>query len=129
MKLTPMNDENLMSLSVFASAFGVSAFAGLATLLRFSKKLSKLSVLSAMLNAGFMGLAIALLWYQNYSEARNIYGLIGICVIAGMGGGTLTDILISLLSGAGIRVTITHERDLHGTNQHSNGDDDESARA
>jgi hypothetical protein len=124
-----MSDENLTSLSVFASAFGVAAFAGLATLLRFAKKLSKLSVLSAMLNSGFMGLAISLLWYQNYSEAKNIYGLIGICVLAGLGGGTLTDVFMSLLTGAGIKVTITHERDADGTNQHSDGDDHESTRA
>jgi hypothetical protein len=108
-----MLNEITEPLAVFFSAFGVSAFAGLATLLRFARKLSKLSIISAMLNAGFMGLAISLLWYQNYRKAENISGLIGICVVAGMGGGTLTDILISLLSGAGIRVTITHEREQH----------------
>jgi hypothetical protein len=124
-----MNEDYLMLLSVFAAAFGLAAFAGLATFLRFAKKVSKLSVLSAMLNAGFMGLAIALIWYQNYRDAQNIYGLIGICVVAGMGGGTLTDILISVLSGAGIRVIIAHEREIHGTNEHSNGDDDESAHS
>jgi hypothetical protein len=31
-----------------------------------------------------------------------------------MGGSTLTDLLISLLAGAGIKVIITHERDDHG---------------
>jgi hypothetical protein len=109
-----MGDEYLHSLTVFASAFGVSAFAGLATLLRFSRRqVSKISVFSAMLNAGFLGLAIALIWYQNYRKAENIHGLIGICVLAGMGGSTLTDLLISLLAGAGIRVIITHERDDH----------------
>lgn len=108
-----MPDDVIHALGVFCSAFGVSSFAGLATLLRFAKKLSKLSIISAMLNAGFMGLAISLLWYQNYRKAENISGLIGVCVVAGMGGGTLTDILISLLSGAGIRVTITHEREQH----------------
>ncbi|NDC55412.1 MAG: hypothetical protein EBZ69_01055 [Alphaproteobacteria bacterium] len=77
-----------------------------------------------------MGLAIALLWYQNYSEAKNIHGLIGICVLAGMGGGTLTDIGISILSGAGIKVTITHERTHDGTDEHSNnGGNHESTRS
>jgi hypothetical protein len=110
-----MVDEYLHSLTVFASAFGVSAFAGLATLLRFSRKrISRLSVFSAMLNAGFLGLAIALIWYQNYRKSENVHGLIGICVLAGMGGSTLTDLLISLLAGAGIKVIITHERDDHG---------------
>jgi len=106
-----MSDELSTSLGVFVSAFGAAAFAGLATLLRFAKKLSKLAVVSAMLNAGFMGLAIALLWYQNYRKAENVYGLIGVCVLAGMGGSTLTDLLISLLAGSGIKVTIVHERE------------------
>jgi hypothetical protein len=110
-----MTEDYIMSLSIFASAFGVSAFAGLATLLRFASKLSKLAVISAMLNAGFMGLVIALIWYRNYRDAENIYGLIGICALAGMGGSTLTDILISVLSGAGIKVTITHERNRDET--------------
>lgn len=116
-----MLDEYCHSLAVFASAFGVSAFAGLATFLRFARKLSKLAVTSAMLNAGFLGLAVALLWYQNYRKAENISGLIGLCVLAGMGGGTVTDILISILSGAGIKVIIHHERDRDDTL--SNNDD------
>ena len=109
-----MVDEYFHSLAVFASAFGVSAFAGLATLLRFARKFSHVSVISAMLNAGFLGLAIALMWYQNYRKAENVYGLLGICVLAGMGGSTLTDLLISLLAGAGIRVTIMHDRNRDG---------------
>lgn len=109
-----MLEDYLTSLSIFLGAFGVSAFAGLATLLRFAKKLSKLAVVSAMLNAGFLGLAIALIWYRNYRDANNVHGLIGICVLAGMGGSTITDILISLLSGAGIKIIVTHERDADG---------------
>ena len=115
-----MFDEIVVSISVFIAAFGVSAFAGLATLLRFGRKLSKLAVVSAMLNSGFLGLAISLIWYQNYREAANIHGLIGICVLAGMGGSTLTDILISLLAGAGIKVIISHERDRDECNRHRN---------
>lgn len=110
-----MLDEYSHSLAVFASAFGVAAFAGLATFLRFARKLSKLALISAMLNAGFLGLAVALLWYQNYRNAENVSGLIGICVLAGMGGSTVTDILISILSGAGIKVIIHHERDRDDT--------------
>lgn len=96
---------------VFFSAFGVSAFAGLATFLRFSRKMSRLSCVSAMLNAGCLGLAIALIWYQHFRKSENVYGLIGICVLAGMGGSTVTDILWSVLSGAGIKVEIRHEHD------------------
>ena len=109
-----MDNDYLHALAVFGSAFGASAFAGLATFLRFAKKLSKLAVVSAMLNAGFLGLAIALIWYQNFRKAENVYGLIGVCVLAGMGGSTLTDLALSLLSGAGIKVTIIHDRDRAG---------------
>lgn len=115
-----MTDDVFHAVSVFVSAFGAASFAGLATLLRFAKKISKLSVVSAMLNAGFLGLAIALIWYQNYRQAGNVYGLIGVCVLAGMGGSTLTDLLITLLAGAGIHVTIVHDR-----NKQSRSADDE----
>lgn len=94
---------------VFLSAFGVSSFAGLATYLRFSRKMSRLGLFSAMLNAGCLGLAISLLWYQHYRKSENIYGLIGICVFAGMSGSAVTDVVWSILSGAGIKVKITHE--------------------
>lgn len=117
-----MSDDYFHAFTVFVSAFGVSAFAGLATLLRFSRKIARIPIISAMLNAGFLGLAIALIWYQNYRKAENVYGLLGICVLAGMGGSTLTDLLISLLSGAGIRVTIMHERDRDGDLPHDNRD-------
>jgi hypothetical protein len=76
-----------------------------------------------MLNAGFTGLAIALIWYQNYCKSENIFGLLGICVLAGMGGSTLTDLLISLFSGAGIHITITHEHDQITTHKDRNNDD------
>lgn len=102
---------------VFLSAFGVSAFAGLATYLRFSRKVSRLGLISAMLNAGCLGLAISLIWYQHYRKTENVYGLIGICVMAGMGGSTVTDILWSVMSGAGIKVTITHEQDRNPRNE------------
>jgi hypothetical protein len=118
-----MLDEFILSLSVFIASFGVSAFAGLATLLRFSTKLSKLAVVSSMLNSGFLGLAISLIWYRNFSQDSNIHGLIGICVLAGMGGSTLTDVIISLLSGTGIKVIINHERDRDDLHNHGNDDD------
>lgn len=121
-----MFDEIIVSLSVFIGAFGVAAFAGLATLLRFGKKISILTIVSAMLNSGFLGLAISLIWYENYQKAANIHGLIGVCVLAGMGGSTITDILISLLSGAGIKIIINHERDRDEISRYADRGDDDS---
>lgn len=71
--------------------------------------MTRLGLLSSMLNAGCLGLAISLFWYQHYRNSENIYGLIGICVFAGMSGSAVTDVLWSILSGAGIKVNITHE--------------------
>jgi hypothetical protein len=113
-----MVDEYLHALAIFASAFGVASFAGLATLLRFARKLSGILVASAMLNSGFLGLAIALIWYQNYLKAENVPGLLGICVLAGMGGSTVSDLLISVLTGAGISIKIMHDRDQNGDRPH-----------
>lgn len=108
-----MNDpswhEHFHALSVFASAFSVSACAGLATLLRFAKKVSKLSLAGSILNSGLLGLAISLIWYQNYREEQNVYSLVGFCVLAGMGGSSVTDLVCSVLSGAGVKVLITRE--------------------
>lgn len=101
--------EHANALIVFASAFGVSAFAGLATLLRFASKLTKLTMMSAMANSGFLGLAIALLWYESYCKEENVYSLIGFCVLAGMGGSSVTDLVFSLLAGAGVKVIITRD--------------------
>jgi len=103
--------EHVNALLVFASAFGVAAFAGLATLLRFAQRLTKLTITSAMANSGFLGLAIALLWYESYCKEENVYGLIGFCVLAGMGGSSVTDLVFSLLAGAGIKVIIVRDEE------------------
>jgi hypothetical protein len=103
--------EHVNALLVFASAFGVAAFAGLATLLRFAQRLTKLTITSAMANSGFLGLSIALLWYESYCKEENVYGLIGFCVLAGMGGSSVTDLVFSLLAGAGIKVIIVRDEE------------------
>jgi hypothetical protein len=72
---------------VFASAFLVSAFAGLAALLRSDSKINVKSIFSALLNSGCLGLAISLCWYSKFSD--NIFSLVGICLLAGLGGNTL----------------------------------------
>lgn len=95
----PVN-EKLSPLLVFASAFGVSSFAGLAALLRAGKKVEPIAVVSAILNSGMLGLAIALVWYTKFQD--NIYFLIGICVLAGLGGATLVDFVVAAFKSGGI---------------------------
>lgn len=109
-----MSPENVQAFLVLMSAFGVSAFSGLSAHLRFAKNLRPLSIISGAMNSGCLGLVISLIWYDNYAASGNTFGLIGICAAAGMCGSKITDVLVSVLSGAGIDVTITHKGDPTG---------------
>ena len=104
-----MDAKFIFALMVFVSAFGAAGFAGVGSLLRFGKKLSKLTVFSTLVNSGFLGLAVSLLWYQSYSREDNIYGLMGLCVLAGFGGSALTDVMSTLLTGGAVKIAVTHE--------------------
>jgi hypothetical protein len=94
--------DRLNPIYVFVSAFGVSSFAGLAALLRGGKQVTIIAVLSAVLNSGLLGLAIALVWYNKFQD--NVYFLIGICVLAGLGGATLVDFFIAAFKAGGIQI-------------------------
>lgn len=94
--------DKLSPLNVFLSAFCVSSFAGLAALLRAGKQVNAVSVISALLNSGFLGLAIALLWYTKFQD--NVYFLIGICVLAGLGGATMVDFIIEAVKHGGLSI-------------------------
>jgi uncharacterized membrane-anchored protein len=97
-----MSSSPMSPIWVFISAFGVSSFAGLAALLRAGKEVNWISVASSVLNSGLFGLAIALLWYVKFQD--NIYFLIGICILAGLGGATLVDFFIQAFKQGGISV-------------------------
>jgi hypothetical protein len=89
---------------VFAVSFGVSSLAGLAALLRAGKPISWLSVMSSILNSGLMGLCIALLWYTKFQD--NVYFLVGVCVLAGLGGATTIDFVMAAIKSGGLSIKI-----------------------
>lgn len=89
-----MVDESISASGVFASAFFVSALSGLVALLRSGEKLTGPSVASATLNSGLLGLGISLIWFLKFRE--NSYFLIGICVMAGLGGMSTVDLALSI---------------------------------
>jgi hypothetical protein len=84
---------------VFISAFGISAFAGLAALLRSGTPLTRTNICSSLLNSGILGLGISLLWYAKYQE-----DLIGVCVLAGLGGMTTVDFFLRVLRKGGLSI-------------------------
>jgi hypothetical protein len=107
-----MPADQLDPLRVFLSSFGVSSFAGLAALLRSGKPISPLSVFSAMLNTGLVGLAIALIWYQQFRGSdANVYFLIGVCVLAGLGGTTAIDFIVQVCKRGGLHITIATDKE------------------
>ena len=81
---------------VFLYAFAISAFCGIAWLLRSSQPINIRTFLSALLNSGMLGIVVALLWFQYYSEST--YFLLGICGLAGIGGVTIVDKLSSVVT-------------------------------
>jgi CHASE2 domain-containing sensor protein len=88
---------------IFLTAFIVSGTAGVAAFLRSGKEPTKLSIITASLNSGLLGLSIALLWYQKL----NIYTLIGVCVISGLTGAAGFDAILASIQKEVFKTYIT----------------------
>lgn len=97
------------SLLVAALAFLGASFAGLATQLRSGKELSRRAIAAAMLNSGLIGAIIALLGYRAFAE--DLPYLMGMSLLAGIGGATILDFALQLLKRRlGIVIRIEHEQ-------------------
>ena len=86
-----MDDPNKVydPMHVFMASGGLSSFAGLAELLRSGRPITPRAVIAAMLNSGLIGLALGLIWYTYFLGMGNIYFLVGVCTLAGLGGATM----------------------------------------
>lgn len=89
-----MTDDKFDPRHILAAAFAISSLGGLAALLRSNRTLSWRVVAAALLYSGISGLTIALIWYNNFSENGNIYFLLGVSGLAGIGGTTVIDFAI-----------------------------------
>lgn len=103
--------SKLSVFEVLASCFTISSLGGLAALLRSGRSLTGRVVLSAVLYSGIVGLVIGLVWYQYFSGQDNIYFLIGVSGLAGLGGTTLLDFVVQVLSKGGVNIHISPKRD------------------
>lgn len=98
-----MPTSQIDPLAVFASAFAVSAFAGLAALLRSGRRVGIYSIASDMLNTGCLGLAISLIWYARFKSSDDaVYCMIGICLLAGLSGSRAINIIAQYCKRGGI---------------------------
>lgn len=98
--------NRLEPLHVFLSAFAISSLGGLAALLRSNRELSLRAVVSAVLYSGIMGLIIALLWYNWFDGQGNLYFLLGVSGLAGVGGTTVLDFIIQVIKKGGVTINI-----------------------
>lgn len=97
------NDPWVIGLLAF---FGAS-FAGLATQLKAGKTLTGRSVSAAMLNSGLIGTIIALVGYKSFID--NLPYLIGLSILAGIGGSTVLDFVLTIIKRK-IGITIRIEQ-------------------
>lgn len=101
-----MSLEPIDPMRLFGAVFGLSSFAGLASLLRSGRAVSPMSIASAMLNSGLLGLGIFLLWYTYFRDGDNIAFLVGVCLFAGLGGATALDFIVAAVRNGGINIQI-----------------------
>ena len=103
--------DRIAPLQALVAAFLIAAFGGLAALLRSQHPITLRSALAAILYSGLLGLVIALLWYNYFDGQGNIFFLLGVSGLSGIGGATLADFLVQLLKQGGIQVFVMPQHD------------------
>ena len=103
--------DRLSPLQVLVACFSLSSLGGLAALLRSGKPITTRTIVSAVLYSGLTGLIIGLIWYNYFSGRDNIYFLVGVSGLAGLGGTTLLDFTLQVLSKGGVNITIAPKAD------------------
>lgn len=105
-----MPDHDISPLMVFISAFGLAASAGLAAMLKFSRHVTLVGVLSSMLYSGLSGLMIALFWYNRFRSDDNIYALLAGCIAAGLTGAKISDVVMRFVANKfNVNITLVAE--------------------
>lgn len=113
-------------IKIFLSTFSISSFAGLAALLRTGRQLTVRGVLSAMLNSGLLGLGIAFIWYNWFAE--NLWFLMGVSLLAGLGGLTVLDFFLAVMRNGGLNLEV--RMDKHGKEEtDAEGEEDDDGEA
>lgn len=106
-----MLDDKLTPFQILAACFGLSSLAGVAALLRSNKILDPRTVIAAFLYSGLFGLVIGLVWF-NYFAPANHYFLVGVSGLAGLGGVSLIDVLVQLITrGVSVKIHVDPDND------------------
>lgn len=100
--------EKLSLWATCVATLSMASFAGLAALLRSQQVLTWRNILSATMNSGVAGLVVGLTCYQLYDGQEHVLFMICISALAGLGGMSLLDFLITCFQhGHGLNITIS----------------------
>jgi hypothetical protein len=99
-------DDTFDPLRVLISAFALAAIGGLASLFRGKAEITYRTSAAAMLYSGLSGLTIALIWYNKYQSEGNIYFLLGVSVLVGLGGVSVADLAMQVMRHGGFNLSI-----------------------
>lgn len=86
-------DNSVVLLHLFT--FLLASLAGLAAIIRIQRKFTILSIFSAMLNSGLLGLSLSLIGYKYFKD--NIEILVGGTIIIGLGGTAALETVINIV--------------------------------
>jgi hypothetical protein len=111
--------DRLDPISLVITAFITAGLAGVAALLRAKTELSVRTVLSALLNAGALGAGLARVLFTWLGD--NTWFLLGLCLLAGLGGMTALGFVLAIIRQGGINLNIKVQKDSEDVN------DDEKA--
>lgn len=103
-------DDDLTPLSVFISCFSIAALCGFFTHLRSGAPLLAREVIAVTFYSGFIGLVIGLMWFRYFSPG-NLYFLIGVSGLAGLGGTTMSAAIIKRLQKAAFNLPMDDDKD------------------
>lgn len=98
-------------IGIFAAAFVLSALAGVAALLRSRSKATPKSIATASLNSGLLGLGVSLVWYE---RSEDVYFLIGLCVLVGLGGQPTMNFVLAVARKAVVAALLGKKGDNEG---------------
>lgn len=119
---------DLEPLHTFLAAFAIASLGGLAGLLHGNQELCVRKITAAMLSSGLAGLILALLWYNWFHGAGNIYFLLGLAGLAGIGGMTAVDFITRFIKGETIcGIEFSFKKKKKSDSEQTEDTDDEDA--
>lgn len=92
------------TLTICALSALVSALSGVAALMRTEPAWTYGKLWMVVMNSGLLGLGLSLVWWESFSTNPNV--LVGICILIGLGGQPMLEVILSLLQKGALRIAM-----------------------